>query len=722
MDKTQQLMVFAIDDKLRTITMPNNGSVFGVSGDIEVNQVEFQMPRYCAGFDMTDFTGRVNYVNPNGDSNYYESEISGTDDTVSFIWLMKPDVTRYSGDVKFSVKLYKKQDGKILKQFNTRSAVGRVLEGFDVIDSVTPEEQETLFHKIEADIKAYIDQYAEDRVSEMTQGLPEAVNSLKEDLTQLEEAINYVKVTDMLGSISGFGYSKNVTNPQWMNNEFSCESSGDGFCAIGSFDNYYLKSGRKYIVAYESSGQCILRGMNEYVYSDTISSNIGASFPLNSFVKFEPTKDAVICVTDIPSGTISIKITVFDVTAVDESVLNAIDFTDMSISYSIVIVDRATLADHANTVTTIEGAKSVNLINETTVSGATSNSGNTLMYVKDNVTYTSSGFKFKAESGKSYYVGAIITNNADVPLKGVSRAYSGVTDSTYLGIMSVGSTLIDMIKIDGIDGEIGVYYSTYSATAYSVNYTMQMFAFEDLGGSFEMYKQKMLSNYAVDRAVYSDIARSCMSGMEQKKICAFGDSITAQAKWYDCLKEKLGISVIYNRGIGGTRISGDGANAMWQDVRINALEEDIDYLLIMGGTNDSAQGVTIGEMSRDNLDTSTFVGAYNVLLSKVYCKYYHLGTHEGITQTTETKPIQIMLATPIYCNDSAYGNMDNIAEAVRGIANMWGIPVADQHAKSGINAVTSELYLADKVHPNDEGGKRVANVWANALRENAELN
>lgn len=185
MDKTQQLMVFAIDDKLRTITMPNNGSVFGVSGDIEVNQVEFQMPRYCAGFDMTDFTGRVNYVNPNGDSNYYESEISGTDDTVSFIWLMKPDVTRYSGDVKFSVKLYKKQDGKILKQFNTRSAVGRVLAGFDVIDSVTPEEQETLLHKIEADIKAYIDQYAEDRVSEMTQGLPEAVNSLKEVLSNV---------------------------------------------------------------------------------------------------------------------------------------------------------------------------------------------------------------------------------------------------------------------------------------------------------------------------------------------------------------------------------------------------------------------------------------------------------------------------------------------------------------------------------------------------------
>lgn len=224
MDKTQQLMVFAIDDKLRTITMPNNGSVFGVSGDIEVNQVEFQMPRYCAGFDMTDFTGRVNYVNPNGDSNYYEAEISGTDDAVSFIWLMKPDVTRYSGDVKFSVKLYKKQDGKLLKQFNTRSAVGRVLEGFDVVDSITPEEQETLLHKIEAeikeDIKAYIDQYAEDKVSEMTQGLPEAVNSLKEDIVDLS-------------SENGIDY-KQINSALTQNKTYLKDTSSDGSCYMSN--------------------------------------------------------------------------------------------------------------------------------------------------------------------------------------------------------------------------------------------------------------------------------------------------------------------------------------------------------------------------------------------------------------------------------------------------------------------------------------------------------
>ena len=68
-----------------------------------------------------------------------------------------------------------------------------------------------------------------------------------------------------------------------------------------------------------------------------------------------------------------------------------------------------------------------------------------------------------------------------------------------------------------------------------------------------------------------------------------------------------------------------------------------------------------------------------------------------------------------------YGNMDEIAEAVRGVANLWSIPVADQHAKSGINSATSSIYLSDNVHPNDEGGKKVANVWVNALKSNAEL-
>lgn len=291
MDKTQKLMIFTIDDKLRTITIPNNGSIFGVSGDIEVNQVEFQMSRYCAGFDMTDFIGRVNYVNPNGDSNYYESEISGVDDTVSFIWLMKPDVTRYSGDVKFSVKLYKKQDGKILKQFNTRSAVGRVLEGFDVIDSVTPEEQETLLHKIEAEIKeevkAYIDQYAEDKVSEMTQGLPEAVNSLKEDLGNIiyKRLINGFDKDNTVG-----GYLRNngnvASDSRFVTSDYFDVDENKTYYALQMVGTVKYDT-VSYICFYDSSKTFIAGG---YFYASSCTSPNGSKYARVTFSSDETVK------------------------------------------------------------------------------------------------------------------------------------------------------------------------------------------------------------------------------------------------------------------------------------------------------------------------------------------------------------------------------------------------------------------------------------------------
>lgn len=159
-DINTKLIVFNIDPKNRTISIPSDGAVFGVVGDIEINQVMFKIPKYCAGFDITGFVARVNHVNSNGDANYYETAISTLDDdTVCFIWLMEPDVTAYVGNVTLSVKLYKKDNGKIVKEFNTRSAIGKVLDGFDIENTVTPEQQQTLLEKLELEFKNDINSY-----------------------------------------------------------------------------------------------------------------------------------------------------------------------------------------------------------------------------------------------------------------------------------------------------------------------------------------------------------------------------------------------------------------------------------------------------------------------------------------------------------------------------------------------------------------------------------
>lgn len=130
MSENTNLVIFAIDDRLRRIIMPDGGDIFGVVGDIEVNQIMFKMPRYYAGFDMAEFVARVNYTNANGETSYYENtELKiYNNDVISFVWVMKADVTSHAGDVKFNVELIKKENEKTVKIFNTQSAIGHVLE------------------------------------------------------------------------------------------------------------------------------------------------------------------------------------------------------------------------------------------------------------------------------------------------------------------------------------------------------------------------------------------------------------------------------------------------------------------------------------------------------------------------------------------------------------------------------------------------------------------
>ena len=49
MDENANLVVYEIDDALRTITIPANGSILGVCGDAEINRVRFKMQGIAQG-------------------------------------------------------------------------------------------------------------------------------------------------------------------------------------------------------------------------------------------------------------------------------------------------------------------------------------------------------------------------------------------------------------------------------------------------------------------------------------------------------------------------------------------------------------------------------------------------------------------------------------------------------------------------------------------------
>lgn len=181
------LIQLEINENLRNISIPKKGVVFGVDGDIEVNRVAFVFPRYYSNFDMTEFSARVNYVNANGEANYYEADDMSSDDgdTATFSWLMTSDVTSYIGEVRFSVLLYKRLDERYVKKFGTRPATGRVLEGLDVESYVTPEQQLTLIEKMEKKFDAYV----EAKMLSVNHNIEDAKNGA---LDAIEEAKNDV--------------------------------------------------------------------------------------------------------------------------------------------------------------------------------------------------------------------------------------------------------------------------------------------------------------------------------------------------------------------------------------------------------------------------------------------------------------------------------------------------------------------------------------------------
>lgn len=180
-----------IDEYLRDILLPPEGLFLGVHGDIEVNKILFLFPKYYNSIDMTEFTPIVNYVNANGDANYYEcKEVKSSNGIAFFEWNITSDVTSHIGNIVFSVRLIKYDNLKIIKEFNTKPSTGTVLEGLNVDDHVTPEIQETLLEKLEKKLDLHIKEKLSDFDDHMTNAKSEVIKARDDTIHAAEEIKN----------------------------------------------------------------------------------------------------------------------------------------------------------------------------------------------------------------------------------------------------------------------------------------------------------------------------------------------------------------------------------------------------------------------------------------------------------------------------------------------------------------------------------------------------
>ena len=224
-----------------------------------------------------------------------------------------------------------------------------------------------------------------------------------------------------------------------------------------------------------------------------------------------------------------------------------------------------------------------------------------------------------------------------------------------------------------------------------------------------------------------------------------GDSLTAGADkngvwgfYRQDVKETLGLYKYNDCGIGTSALSGVGTyKAFWTDERVESLPLDSDVITIMGGTNDTAQldaetnpGATragFGDATMSNEDCRTFIGSYNVLISKIMYKfmrsagYYQDVDYTDLTQVTTPKPwfrLVLVAPPPVLTSASTIEAMTKIAECVHKVGEMWGLPVVDAHANIGVNDMNKDsFFTVDYVHPNEEAHKRIAALIVAKARE-----
>ena len=145
-------ITFEIDEDLRTIKKPARGNVLGVQDDNNVNHINFKMPRYYNGIDLSTFAIKINYKNALGTINSYfvDDLIFGTD-TMTFSWLVSKEVTVLTGTVEFVVKLFTTLNDEINKFFSTAIAEGIVLPSISVEDETlipTPEIRNSIMDEL----------------------------------------------------------------------------------------------------------------------------------------------------------------------------------------------------------------------------------------------------------------------------------------------------------------------------------------------------------------------------------------------------------------------------------------------------------------------------------------------------------------------------------------------------------------------------------------------
>ncbi|MBA2940465.1 SGNH/GDSL hydrolase family protein [Paenibacillus sp. CGMCC 1.16610] len=186
-----------------------------------------------------------------------------------------------------------------------------------------------------------------------------------------------------------------------------------------------------------------------------------------------------------------------------------------------------------------------------------------------------------------------------------------------------------------------------------------------------------------------------------KSWCTLGDSISAAGGYQPLVSTALGFSTVLNEGKSGCPLTAGGDRDYGATVHVGRQMEPVyDCVTIFSGTNDFRLDKPIGR--KEERDIHTFYGAYVTLVEDILSK---------------NPACRLNLWTPLQRDKDGF-DIDSVnaeghrladyVEVIQAIGVEYALPVLNLYAESGFNRFTLGFLSSDRLHPNQEGFKRIA--------------
>lgn len=199
-------------------------------------------------------------------------------------------------------------------------------------------------------------------------------------------------------------------------------------------------------------------------------------------------------------------------------------------------------------------------------------------------------------------------------------------------------------------------------------------------------------------------------------IACLGDSITegveGEIPYPTYLKEILGAKEVYNYGVGGSTVARDDGAAPMVD-RIEELPEDVDLIIVLGGTNDNFYQAywQYGYLYWESKGAGTFCGDMQLLMRRVGWNFPNAGSI-FFTPPSNSKIDELKQENVALMEQKEY------ATAIKQIGAEEGYDVVDLYNQNFLNShdpnVVDNL-MHDNVHPNSAGNKMLAERVASEI-------